>query len=281
MSLISSAKPQEPNQISCTRQMIKRGKICLEVEMQGEEGPLICFLPTLGRSLEDYALLAKILSSKGFKTLAINPRGVGASQGPLDNLTLMDFATDVAWVIDDLSETPAHVMGHGLGNRVARCLATSYPEQVQSLILLAAGGQIQPVPEIINLVRQFMALLSAGEGSDAEILDIAQTIYFSKTAIIPANWLQGWCLGALQAQRAANRATSVSTWWSGGEAPILVIQGLEDQIAPPANGHALYQDLEGRNIQVVDLEHAGHMLLLEQPEEIAATTEQFLRNFSR
>ena len=47
--------------------------------------------------------------------------------------------------------------------------------------------------------------------------------------------------------------------------PLLVIQGLDDEAAPPGNGHALREQL-GERVRLVDLPRAGHFLLLEQPE---------------
>lgn len=57
--------------------------------------------------------------------------------------------------------------------------------------------------------------------------------------------------------------------------PLLVIQGLDDAPAPPGNGHALREQL-GERVRVVDLPHAGHFMVLEQPEAIAGAVLEFL-----
>ena len=57
--------------------------------------------------------------------------------------------------------------------------------------------------------------------------------------------------------------------------PLLVIQGLDDEVAPPGNGHALREQSVER-VRVVDLPHAGHFLLLEQPEAVARAVSEFL-----
>jgi pimeloyl-ACP methyl ester carboxylesterase len=64
-------------------------------------------------------------------------------------------------------------------------------------------------------------------------------------------------------------------WWSAGTAPLLVIQGLDDVVAPPENGHAL-REQSGERVRVVDLPYAGHFLLLEQPEAVARAVSEFL-----
>jgi SnoaL-like domain len=58
---------------------------------------------------------------------------------------------------------------------------------------------------------------------------------------------------------------ALEEWWGAGTAPLLVIQGLDDEIAPAGNGHALREQF-GERVQVIDLPRAAHFLVLEQPE---------------
>jgi pimeloyl-ACP methyl ester carboxylesterase len=77
------------------------------------------------------------------------------------------------------------------------------------------------------------------------------------------------------AHLATSRNVPLEDWWSGGTAPLLVIQGLDDAPAPPGNGHALREQL-GERVRVVDLPHAGHFMVLEQPEAVAGAVLEFL-----
>ena len=54
-----------------------------------------------------------------------------------------------------------------------------------------------------------------------------------------------------------------------------VIQGLDDAPAPPGNGYALREQFSER-VRVVDLPHAGHFMVLEQPEAVATAVLEFL-----
>jgi pimeloyl-ACP methyl ester carboxylesterase len=50
----------------------------------------------------------------------------------------------------------------------------------------------------------------------------------------------------------------VDDWWSaGGTAAILIIQGLQDQIAPPENGPLLKAEAPHR-VELVELDGASH-----------------------
>ena len=77
------------------------------------------------------------------------------------------------------------------------------------------------------------------------------------------------------AHLATSRNVPLEDWWSGGTAPLLVIQGLNDAAAPPGNGHALREQL-GQRARVIDLPRAGHFLLLEQPEAVVQAVSEFL-----
>jgi pimeloyl-ACP methyl ester carboxylesterase len=77
------------------------------------------------------------------------------------------------------------------------------------------------------------------------------------------------------AHPATSRNVPLEYWWSAGTAPLLVIQGLDDEAAPPGNGHALREQL-GERARLVDLPRAGHFLLLERPEAVARAVCAFL-----
>ena len=78
------------------------------------------------------------------------------------------------------------------------------------------------------------------------------------------------------AQGAAGRGTPLDEWWPGGSAPMLVIQGLQDKIAPPGNGRDLKANYPDR-VTLVEIDGAGHAALVEHPARIADETVAFLR----
>jgi pimeloyl-ACP methyl ester carboxylesterase len=83
-------------------------------------------------------------------------------------------------------------------------------------------------------------------------------------------------LAAVQvAHVATSRGVALEDWWDAGTAPILVIQGLDDEIAPPGNGHAPREQFRER-VRVIDLPRAGHFLLLEQPEAATRAVAEFV-----
>jgi pimeloyl-ACP methyl ester carboxylesterase len=109
------------------------------------QGETVVLLPGMGRGADEFRELAADLNKAGYRTVAIQPRGIGRSGPILTDPTYEKFADDVALVLSDIpggiSGGRAHVLGYEFGNRVARMFAVRYPKRVGSLVLLACGGQ--------------------------------------------------------------------------------------------------------------------------------------------
>lgn len=236
----------------------------------GDHGAWVLVIPSLGRGGQDFDELGQALTEAGYRVVAFDPRGIGSSVGPLEDFTLHTAAEDAYRLIECLGTGPVHVVGHAYGNRVARCLAADHPEVVMSVVLLAAGGLIQPEEK----VRAALARCFQLDLPDEERLDAVRTAFFAPSSDATV-WRDGWWPQAAAAQGAGARATPIEDWWGAGTAPLLVLQGVDDVTAPPANGHALKEQL-GERVRAVDLQGAGHALLPEQPDAIAREIVAFL-----
>jgi pimeloyl-ACP methyl ester carboxylesterase len=189
----------------------------------------------------------------------------------LEGLTLHDFAADVAGVIKTLKRRRVHILGYAWGGRVVRCLAVDRPELVKSVIVLAAGGKAGPTPEATAVLQKMKPGLSKEEKKEA-----VRSLFFAPSADpAPFMALKVWEKTA-GSQMKAMLSTPVDKWWSGGNAPMLVIQGLDDQLAPPANGRALRDDY-GPRVKLVELANAGHALVLEQPGKISEVVREYIK----
>jgi pimeloyl-ACP methyl ester carboxylesterase len=260
-----------------TRPMrIDLGAVALDVHVAGA-GPLVVLVPGLGRAAGEFDRLTCALVDAGYRAAAIDPRGIAGSTGPAA-ATLYDYADDVLGVIDALGG-PAHVVGYTISNRVVRCAAHRAPDAVRSLILLGAGGKRGPDPESALAGRQFMEGLRArATTDDLTLLDRARRAYLSPATHPGPDLLADWWVDQAFAQHAALVATPFDGWWDGGGRPILVIQGVDDRLAPPDNGHLLAQEA-GPRVQVRDIAAAGHLVLFEQPEAVVRAVSDFLRAF--
>jgi pimeloyl-ACP methyl ester carboxylesterase len=251
------------------------GAATLSVEVCGS-GETVMLIPSWARAAEDFSDLMDVLASAGYRAVGVNLRGIGGSTGALGGITLHDLAGDVAGVLEALDAAPAHIVGHAFGNRVARCLAADRPELVKTVALLGPSGQVLPQPEVFAALKRTLA----GPLPDADWLAAMRTAGFFAPTSDPMVWRHGWWPAVAEWHGAAALATAPEDYLAAGHAPLLVIQGLDDKVAVPANGRALRDALGGR-VRLIEIRDAGHAMLPEQPGAIAEAIVTFLRAHGR
>jgi len=258
--------------------MVDHGDAHIEVIAQGS-GPVIVILPSLGRGAEDYNVVASLLAGDGFRVLCPQPRGIGRSTGPMANLTLHDFAADIAAVIENEHTGPAVVVGHAYGHFVARTLATDRPDLMRGVVLAAASaGKVPPgvhEPSVSPEVRE--AIEKSGDLSipEADRLRYLQFAFFAPGHDAHV-WLAGWHPETEKAENIASRVTPVDEWFACGTTRILDLQAENDAVAPRKFAGVLKAAL-GDRVTVVVIPNAGHALVPEQPEAMADAIAAFAR----
>ena len=234
-------------------------------------GVAVLMNPSWARGASDFDDLMRAVAAAGFRAIAISPRGIEGSEGPLDDMTTWDMADDAAAVVEALQAAPVHVLGHAGGNRVARALATRRPDLVATVILLAAGGR-HTIPDTFKL---FSEQTLFREPTREEFLRIMHESGFFAAGRDPSVWLGGWWRAIARPQWQAHQRVRPEAWWAGGAKPMLIMQGLEDGIGPPENGREvkrLYPD----RVTLIELAGVAHAMLPEDPEAIAAAVIEWL-----
>lgn len=253
------------------------GNVQIETIINGS-GDIIILLPGLGGDASNFDDFAPLLNKEGYMTVAINMRGIGGSKGPLVDLTLHELANDIADVIKNLGEKPVNVLGWAYGNRVARCLAEDHPRLVKTVILVAAGGKVPPDEETSKtFAKLWTPSLTREERLEAIKFSLFSPSTDMETVIQSMSGRKMWP-EATQAQSKANIATPLKEWWNGGQAPMLVVQGIDDRMAVLENGQILKRD-NGERVKLVNIEKAGHLMVYEKPKQVAKEIISFLSNF--
>ncbi len=251
----------------------RRG-ITLEVLVAGEEGrDAAVLVPSALRGGADFADLQASLAEDGYRTLALNPRGAGASTPPASDLTLRDLADDVALVAAALGGGRVHLVGHALGNVVVRATASYRPEVAASVAVMPCGGHnLGAYPVAPEVIEAFMRCHD--DTCPAEERLLALQIAFFAPGNDASAWLDGWWpasnLGAVSMQ------TDPEEWWRAGTAPVLIMQPREDAMAPTQAGRDSAAAF-GDRATYVEVPRCGHAILPEQPAVIAANLVAFLR----
>jgi pimeloyl-ACP methyl ester carboxylesterase len=257
-----------------TRSIVERGDARIEVLAQGA-GPLVVLLPSLGRGVEDFEDLARRLAAAGYRALRPQPRGIGASSGPMKGITLHDYARDVAAVIARHGGGPAVIAGHAFGNFVARTTAADFPERVKAVVLLAAT-HVWPLPRDLRA--------SINKSHDMSLPEDERVRCMRHAFFAPGNdpriWLGGWHEEVMHAERAATEATPREEWWHAGKAPILDVLPANDACTPPESRNRYREEFGAERVATTLIPNAGHALLPEQPEMVAKAVIDYLKRLN-
>ena len=256
-----------------TRHIVERAGVHIEVIAHGS-GQAVVLIPSLGRGAEDFDDLAHRLADAGYRALCPQPRGLGESKGPMKDITLHDYARDIASIIEDNGEDPAVVAGHAFGNFVARATAADFPHLVKAVALLAAT-HVWPVPPAVRESINKSHKLSLPEEERIRALKHA----FFAPGNDPRVWLEGWNEEIMLAERAATEATPKPEWWTAGTAPVLDLQPENDVMTPSETRNRYRDEFGAGRVTTVVIPRCGHALLPEQPAAVAEAMIAFLKQF--
>lgn len=249
--------------------------VVIETIDQGS-GPVIVILPSLGRSANDYDIVASFLLEDGWRVIRPQPRGIGKSKGPMANLTLHDFAADVAMVMDQLHAEPAIIVGHAWGSQPARMLAVDRPDLVRGLVVAAASaGKLPPGSNEKPYRRNREAIDGSG---NMEIPEEQRLAYLRQAFFAPGNdpraWLSGWYSATHKAQAHARDNTPIDEYFSAGNVvPILDLQAEHDTVVVKN----VFKPALGTRVEVCTIRDVGHAMAPEQPRAMAGAIARFAR----
>ncbi len=257
-----------------TRDLVTRGDVTIDVIAEGR-GPLIVLLPSLGRDSEEFDPLAERIAVGGFRVLRPHPRGYGRSTGPMQNLTLHDYARDVATVIEHENAGPAVVAGHAFGHFVAKMTAVDYPQLVRAVVLVAAA-QKSADPE----VRGMLNIATDSSKPDAERIPYLQKVFFAP-GHDPRKWLTGFHPAVQRAEESARDGTPQKEYWAAGTAPLLDLQAEFDPFRPRSTSAELVNEFGAKRVSVVVIPNASHALPVEQPRATAEAIIVYIKTLKK
>jgi pimeloyl-ACP methyl ester carboxylesterase len=260
-------------------------------------GPVVLLLHGCPFSAFVWRRIIPALSGR-FRCIAPDLLGLGDTETPPGaDWTLPAQAAAVLGLLDHLGVGRAAVVGHDHGGAVAQLIAARHPDRVTALVLADAEAydnwpsaaelpfvRATQLPVLGRLVlwawsrrRPFRWALAAGRAvqdraalSDdlvdgyiaANLADArrrAKTRRFLAAQLDPAN--------QRHTVEVAAELTAITT-------PTLIVWGGRDVHFPPGWAHRLHADISGARLEI--LPTAGHLLMEEQPAELAALLTDFL-----
>lgn len=118
------------------------------------DGPAVLLVHGLVSDATTWTRALDELVGRGLRVIAPDLLGHGQSDKPADGYGLAHFAESMSDLLRSLAADPATVVGHSYGGAVAMQVAHAHPEQVERLVLVAAGGlgrQVHPILRAASL----------------------------------------------------------------------------------------------------------------------------------
>ena len=253
------------------RKMVKHGALCVEVIINGTGAPSVVLIPSWGRDSEEFEELASLVARAHLRVLRPVPRGAGATDGPVDGVSMYDLAGDIVAVLEHEANGPAIVAGHAFGSYVARAVSAMRPDLVCGVALIAAG---QRAPAASHLVEAVL------RSADMRLSVDERMTYLRRVFFAPGNdasvWLTGWNPKIGVASASAFK-TPQSDYWQAGRAPVLDLIALEDPLRPPATHNDIRDDLGAARVTIVTIPNASHAVVMEQTQRVAEELIKFAR----
>ena len=209
----------------------------LYYESRGTGAPLLV-LAGLGLDVSEMGTLTGPLAAR-FRVIAADNRGAGRSANPPGPYSIEQMAADVAGLMDRLELPRAHVLGMSLGGRIAMALALAEPARVNRLVLVATS------PRAAGTRWRVRAGMMVAD------LPVLRGHYRQPRS-------------AMKAQFDATTRFDASARLSQITAPVLIVHGTSDHVAPVAMARQMHDLIPGSRLVLID---GGHLAPLHSRHE--------------
>jgi len=207
----------------------------------------------------------------GAVVYALDLPGHGRSTGA-GRRAIGEYAAALVSFLDALSLPQAVIAGHSMGGAVALETALSHPERVQGLVLVGTGARLRVTPAILQ------GILQDFEGAVELIGDFAYGPDAPEELKRRGRqWMAETSPQVLHGDFLACDAFDVMARLGEIRVPTLVVTGTADRLTPVKYARFLAQHIP--DAQLVLVEGAGHMVMLERPQEVSEAVARFLTKF--
>lgn len=196
--------------------------------------------------------------------------GHGKSEG-IGRQSMDEYADDVIAFMKSLKIRAAVMAGISMGGAIALTLALKYPKQVSGLVLLGSGAKMRVASTVLetagspNTFESTVDFVNANCFSAGAPQNLVQLSKQNMLKIRPPVLLGDFL--ACHEFDAADQLEKIKI-------PALLLCGAEDRMMPPKFSESLRDGISNSQLHIV--ERAGHMVMLEQPDQVADLLKKFL-----
>lgn len=206
----------------------------------------------------------------GQRMFTLDLPGHGKSEG-VGSQDITEYSKAVLEFIKALRLSSVVLVGFSMGSAIALSLALQYKKRVLGLGLFGSGAKMRVAASTLELTSNPSTFLSAVEkviensyssDVDPRITELAiQQMAETRQAVLYGDFL------ACDEFDAMERVSKINV-------PTLLISGSADRMMPPNRAEYLRDQIEGAQLHII--EGAGHMVMIERPDEVASLLGKFL-----
>ena len=201
---------------------------------------------------------------------ALDLPGHGQSEGT-GRQSIEAYADDVILFMQSLKIRSAVIMGISMGSAIALTLALKYPKKVKALALLGGGAKMRVAQNVLETAGNPNTFESAvdsinsncfSENAQKNLLELSkQNMLKIRPPVLLGDFL------ACNEFNVMDQLEKITI-------PSLIICGAEDRMTPPKFSESLRDGLVKSTLHILDA--AGHMVMLEKPDQVAELAQKFL-----
>jgi pimeloyl-ACP methyl ester carboxylesterase len=233
--------------------------------------------------------------ARRFTVLAPDLLGHGQSDKPRADYSVAAYANGMRDLLSVLGIDKVTVVGHSLGGGVAMQFAYQFPQLVDRLILVSAGG----VTKDVNIALRLASLPVGGEALALLrlplVLPTMQTLGRALSTVIGSTGIGRDIPNALRilaelpeptASAAFTRTLRAVVDWRGQvvtmldrcywteSIPVQLIWGRRDAVIPVSHGHMAHAAMPGSRLDIFP--DSGHFPFHDDPERFVELVEDFI-----
>jgi len=198
--------------------------------------------------------------------------GHGKSDG-VARQDIWEYSAVLAKFMEGVKLKKAVFVGLSMGSGIALQMALRYPKRVLGLGLLGSGAKLRVAPAVLESSANPSAFLATvhmvvenSYGPDVlpQVKELAlQQLEETRPSVLHSDFL------ACDSFDVMERISKINV-------PTVLICGAEDRMTPVKYSEYLRDHIEGARLEVI--EGAGHMVMIEKPDETAKVLEDFLNS---
>jgi pimeloyl-ACP methyl ester carboxylesterase len=206
----------------------------------------------------------------GQRVFTLDLPGHGKSEG-LGRQDMAEYGRAVIEFMKAVRLSTAVIVGFSMGSAIALFLALQHRRRVLGLGLVGGGAKMRVASSTLEMVASpstFPAAVqtiienSYSSTADPRLKELAvEQMMETRQAVLYGDFL------ACDAFDVMDSVKKICL-------PTLLICGSEDRMTPPNRSEYLRDQIEGANLHII--EGAGHMVMIERPDEVAGLLTGFL-----